>query len=271
MAGWGRVAAVLRSVLRSYQSVRSLALRRAVGPGVFGCVIGTGVICYHHYHADNRSLPFAVHAEEQKVSNVPHRTNVSVVETDLRQVDTFSHVVLSWYKVMWSKIKVTVTHWNEFLQKRRNVRLDSLIRVRTNANAPQLSLDGTTLCRVKSVRLQSGAQWVLSRFSGSQRCFCHLCCSRKPQLLSGLPEGFASSSSPRWCTNRSPTWPRETSCTLSCWRTLTVSCSHVHSTVSIYRWFESSIDNQQMNLRLEALSWLIKTDWNSRRANDRPG
>lgn len=68
MATWGRVAAVLRNVLRSPQSLKSLALRRAVGPGVFGCVIGTGVICYYQYRANNRTLPFAVYAEEQKVS-----------------------------------------------------------------------------------------------------------------------------------------------------------------------------------------------------------
>ena len=73
MASWGRVVAVLRNVLRSPQSLKSLPLRRAVGPGLFGCVIGTGAICYYKYNANNRTLPFVVHAEEQKVST--HRTN----------------------------------------------------------------------------------------------------------------------------------------------------------------------------------------------------
>ncbi|KAM9349016.1 calcium uptake protein 2, mitochondrial [Symphorus nematophorus] len=66
MASWGRLAAVLRNVLRSPQSLKSLALRRAVGPGLFGCVVGTGVICYYKYNVNNRTLPFVVHADEQK-------------------------------------------------------------------------------------------------------------------------------------------------------------------------------------------------------------
>lgn len=49
-------------------SLRSLALRRAVGPGVLASLVGTGVICYYRYHANNRTLPFAVHAEGEKVS-----------------------------------------------------------------------------------------------------------------------------------------------------------------------------------------------------------
>ncbi|XP_047462200.1 calcium uptake protein 2, mitochondrial [Mugil cephalus] len=71
MASWGRVAAVLRTVLRSPRSLQSLALRRAVGPGVLGSVIGTGLICYYQYHAHNRTLPFAVHAEEEKEVAAP--------------------------------------------------------------------------------------------------------------------------------------------------------------------------------------------------------
>ncbi|XP_038563902.1 calcium uptake protein 2, mitochondrial isoform X1 [Micropterus salmoides] len=66
MASWGRVAATLRNVLRSPVSLRSLALRRAVGPGVLASLVGTGVICYYRYHANNRTLPFAVHAEGEK-------------------------------------------------------------------------------------------------------------------------------------------------------------------------------------------------------------
>ncbi|XP_068577488.1 calcium uptake protein 2, mitochondrial [Cebidichthys violaceus] len=66
MASWGRLNAVLRNALRSPRSLKSLALRRAVGPGILGSVIGTGVICYYQYHANNRTLPFAVHAEVPK-------------------------------------------------------------------------------------------------------------------------------------------------------------------------------------------------------------
>ncbi|CAJ1064597.1 calcium uptake protein 2%2C mitochondrial [Xyrichtys novacula] len=71
MASWGRLSAVLRTVLRSPQSLKSLALRRAVAPGVLGSVVGAGLICYYQYHANNRTLPFAVHAEEQKEAAVP--------------------------------------------------------------------------------------------------------------------------------------------------------------------------------------------------------
>ncbi|KAM6983701.1 calcium uptake protein 2, mitochondrial [Tautogolabrus adspersus] len=72
MASWGRVAQVLRTVLRSPQSLKSVAVRRAVGPGVLGSLVGAGVICYYQYHANNRTLPFAVHAEEQKDAAAPH-------------------------------------------------------------------------------------------------------------------------------------------------------------------------------------------------------
>ncbi|XP_040005836.1 calcium uptake protein 2, mitochondrial [Xiphias gladius] len=71
MAGWGRVAAVLRNVLRSPRAPKSLALRRAVGPGIVGSVIGTGLFCYYQYQTNNRTLPFAVHAEEQKEAAAP--------------------------------------------------------------------------------------------------------------------------------------------------------------------------------------------------------
>ncbi|XP_076606694.1 calcium uptake protein 2, mitochondrial [Chaetodon auriga] len=74
MASWGRVAAVLRNAFRSPRSLKSLALRRAVGPGVFGCVVGTGLVCYYQYNANNRTLPFAVHAEEQKEAASPQRS-----------------------------------------------------------------------------------------------------------------------------------------------------------------------------------------------------
>ncbi|XP_028278169.1 calcium uptake protein 2, mitochondrial isoform X2 [Parambassis ranga] len=71
MASWGKVAAVFRNVWRSSRSLRGLELGRAVGPGILGSVIGTGVICYYQYHADNRTLPFAIHAEEQKDTAAP--------------------------------------------------------------------------------------------------------------------------------------------------------------------------------------------------------
>ncbi|CAG5875845.1 unnamed protein product [Menidia menidia] len=66
MASWGKFAAVLRNVLRSSRSVKSFAVRRAVGPGILGSIIGTGAILYYQYHAGSKTLPFAVHAEEEK-------------------------------------------------------------------------------------------------------------------------------------------------------------------------------------------------------------
>ncbi|XP_039632894.1 calcium uptake protein 2, mitochondrial [Perca fluviatilis] len=71
MASWGRVAAVLRNVLGSPRSLKTLSLRRAVGPGILGSVIGAGVICYYQYHANNRTLPFAVHAEVPEEAPAP--------------------------------------------------------------------------------------------------------------------------------------------------------------------------------------------------------
>ncbi|XP_054481899.1 calcium uptake protein 2, mitochondrial isoform X2 [Anoplopoma fimbria] len=70
MASLGRVAAVLRNALRSPRSLKSFALRRALGPGIVGAVVGTGFICYYQYHANNRTLPFAVHAEVPKEAAV---------------------------------------------------------------------------------------------------------------------------------------------------------------------------------------------------------
>ncbi|KAM3601890.1 uncharacterized protein V6R79_020553 [Siganus canaliculatus] len=71
MASWGRVTSLLRSVLRSPRSLGNVSLHRAVAPGLFGCVIGTGALCYYQYRANNRTLPFAVYAEEQKEAPVP--------------------------------------------------------------------------------------------------------------------------------------------------------------------------------------------------------
>lgn len=69
MASWGKVAAVLRTGLRSSRSLTGLAARRAVGPVLLGSVIGTGAVCYYRHRADIRTAAFAVHAEEQKVSH----------------------------------------------------------------------------------------------------------------------------------------------------------------------------------------------------------
>ncbi|TNN76693.1 Calcium uptake protein 2, mitochondrial [Liparis tanakae] len=68
MASWGRVAAVLRNVWRGPRSLKGLALRRAVGPGLLGSVIGAGAFCYYQYGANNTTLPFAVYAEVPKVA-----------------------------------------------------------------------------------------------------------------------------------------------------------------------------------------------------------
>uniref|UniRef100_A0AAQ4S1M8 EF-hand domain-containing protein n=1 Tax=Gasterosteus aculeatus aculeatus TaxID=481459 RepID=A0AAQ4S1M8_GASAC len=68
MASWGRVAAALSNVLRSPRSLKVLVPRRAVGPGLVGSLIGTGFFCYYQYHANHRTLPFAVHAEVPKPS-----------------------------------------------------------------------------------------------------------------------------------------------------------------------------------------------------------
>lgn len=72
MAGWGRVVAGFRNIFKNRPLMKSLALRRAAGSGVLGCVIGTGVICYHQYHANKWTLPYAVYAEENKVSTDLH-------------------------------------------------------------------------------------------------------------------------------------------------------------------------------------------------------
>ena len=70
MSGWWRVSAVLRAVFRGPRALNSPVMRRAVGPGLLGSVIGTGLVCYYQYHANSRTLPFAVHAEAPKVSKL---------------------------------------------------------------------------------------------------------------------------------------------------------------------------------------------------------
>ncbi|XP_060941935.1 calcium uptake protein 2, mitochondrial isoform X1 [Limanda limanda] len=75
MASWGRVSAVLRNVLRGPRTLWSSAVRRAVAPVVVGSVVAGGLLCYYQNHANNRanirSLPFTVHAEEQKEAAAP--------------------------------------------------------------------------------------------------------------------------------------------------------------------------------------------------------
>ncbi|KAG7224674.1 hypothetical protein INR49_011427, partial [Caranx melampygus] len=67
MASWGKVAtAAARTLLRLPRALRSPALRRSVGPALVGSAVGAGAFCLYNYTADSRSLPFAVHAEEQK-------------------------------------------------------------------------------------------------------------------------------------------------------------------------------------------------------------
>lgn len=68
MASWGKVTALLRGVLRSPRSLKTFAQYRTVGRGIVASVIGTGVVCYYRYHVNNRTLPFAVYAKEEKVS-----------------------------------------------------------------------------------------------------------------------------------------------------------------------------------------------------------
>lgn len=75
MASWGKVTALLRGVLRSPRSLKTFAQYRTVGRGIVASVIGTGVVCYYRYHVNNRTLPFAVYAKEEKVSG-----QVSVVK-----------------------------------------------------------------------------------------------------------------------------------------------------------------------------------------------
>ncbi|XP_017295384.1 calcium uptake protein 2, mitochondrial [Kryptolebias marmoratus] len=71
MAGWGKFATVSKNILRIPRAVRSLGKYRAVGPGVLGSVVGTGLICFYQYHANNKALPFAVRAAEEKEKETP--------------------------------------------------------------------------------------------------------------------------------------------------------------------------------------------------------
>uniref|UniRef100_A0A1A8IA57 EF-hand domain family, member A1 n=2 Tax=Nothobranchius kuhntae TaxID=321403 RepID=A0A1A8IA57_NOTKU len=72
MVSWEKLAAALRNVLRSPRVMKSVVRYRAVSPAVLGSVLGLGFVCYHHYHANNRTLPFAsVHAVEEKETTAP--------------------------------------------------------------------------------------------------------------------------------------------------------------------------------------------------------
>uniref|UniRef100_A0AAZ3R7Y3 EF-hand domain-containing protein n=1 Tax=Oncorhynchus tshawytscha TaxID=74940 RepID=A0AAZ3R7Y3_ONCTS len=64
MASWGRAAGVLRNFLTRPWSYR--ALHRALGPGILGSLVGSGLI-YYHYEPSKRFFPFTVHAEEEKL------------------------------------------------------------------------------------------------------------------------------------------------------------------------------------------------------------
>lgn len=68
MAGWSRIAAGLRSLLRSPRSLRATQVRRAVVPSLFGGSVATGIFLYYQHRPSGRTLPFTVYAEEHKVS-----------------------------------------------------------------------------------------------------------------------------------------------------------------------------------------------------------
>ncbi|KAG7516992.1 calcium uptake protein 2, mitochondrial [Solea senegalensis] len=73
MASWGKIAAALRSGFKTPRTLKGVALRRTVAPGVVGAgVIGSGLLCYYHYHTNYRTPSFAVHAEKEKEPAVPH-------------------------------------------------------------------------------------------------------------------------------------------------------------------------------------------------------
>ncbi|XP_062309389.1 calcium uptake protein 2, mitochondrial isoform X1 [Osmerus eperlanus] len=67
MASLGRVAIVLRNFLKRPWTLRTLTLRRALGPGILGSLIGSGLVYLHKEHSWT-ALPFVVHAEEQEAT-----------------------------------------------------------------------------------------------------------------------------------------------------------------------------------------------------------
>uniref|UniRef100_A0A8C6TDL4 Mitochondrial calcium uptake 2 n=1 Tax=Neogobius melanostomus TaxID=47308 RepID=A0A8C6TDL4_9GOBI len=66
MASWRRVSILLKGVLRTPRAVKVSGVRRVVGPGVLGSLIGAGVVCYYRYHENSRISPCTVLADEQK-------------------------------------------------------------------------------------------------------------------------------------------------------------------------------------------------------------
>ncbi|KAK7904260.1 hypothetical protein WMY93_016867 [Mugilogobius chulae] len=68
MARWGRLAAVFKGLLRTPRSIQVLGVRRVVGPGILGSLVGAGVVYYYRYIKNNKTLPCKVYAavEEQK-------------------------------------------------------------------------------------------------------------------------------------------------------------------------------------------------------------
>uniref|UniRef100_A0A3Q2NXM4 Mitochondrial calcium uptake 2 n=1 Tax=Fundulus heteroclitus TaxID=8078 RepID=A0A3Q2NXM4_FUNHE len=73
MASWGKFSAVFRNVVRSSRVLRRSTTFRVIGSGVLGSVVGTGGLCCYYYyrHANSRTLPFAVLAEEEKEPAAP--------------------------------------------------------------------------------------------------------------------------------------------------------------------------------------------------------
>ncbi|CAL1573987.1 unnamed protein product [Knipowitschia caucasica] len=74
MAAWGRLAALFRGVLRTPRGVQvQVGLRRVLGPGVVGSLVGTGVICFYRYSQQNRLLLCPVYAKEKEPNgDAPH-------------------------------------------------------------------------------------------------------------------------------------------------------------------------------------------------------
>lgn len=65
MASLVRVSVVVRNFLRRQWTLRSLTCYRALGPGIFGSLIGSGLFYHHNEHISRRVLPFTVYAEEE--------------------------------------------------------------------------------------------------------------------------------------------------------------------------------------------------------------
>lgn len=58
---------LLRGLSRTPRTIKVPGVRRVVGPGIFGSLIGAGAVFYYRYHENTRETPCAVYAaEEQK-------------------------------------------------------------------------------------------------------------------------------------------------------------------------------------------------------------